>query len=241
MTESRPPAADRRQPDRPDDPASDLERSWIANARAWTEAVRCGGIASRRLATDEAVVQAVLARTPKRVLDLGCGEGWLARALSARGVAEVVGVDGSAPLIEAAREMGGGDFRVLGYDELAADPTRAGSGFDAVAANFALLHEDVAPLLRALRRALAPGGALIVQTVHPLGAGAPYRDGWRTEDFRGFGGSGVAWRPMPWYFRTLGSWVALQRASGYALAELREPLHPGTALPLSLLLTAEPA
>ena len=46
---------------------------------------------------------------------------------------------------------------------------------------------------------------------------------------------------MPWYFRTLGSWVALLRAGGYALAELREPLHPETALPLSLLLTAEPA
>ena len=184
---------------------------------------------------------------------VGCGEGWLARALAARGVAEVVGVDGAAPLVEAARAAGGGTFRVLTYDELAADPTRAGAAaFDAVAANFALLHEDTAPLLRALRRALAPGGALIVQTVHPLlGAGAPYRDGWRTEDFRGFGGGGdgsgggsgggTEWRPMPWYFRTLGSWVGLLRAGGYAVAELREPLHPATALPLSLLLTAEPA
>jgi SAM-dependent methyltransferase len=128
---------------------------------------------------------------------------------------------------------------------LATDVSRAGFGFDVAAANFALLDDDPAPLLAALRRSLAPGGALAIQTLHPLSSGAPpYRDGWRTEEFRGFGGAhavAAVWRPMPWYFRTLGSWLALLRESGYALLELREPLHPETALPLSLLLITEPA
>jgi len=48
------------------DHAADLARSWIANAQAWTDIVRAGGIASRRLATDAAIVQAVLARSPRR-------------------------------------------------------------------------------------------------------------------------------------------------------------------------------
>lgn len=225
-------------PDRSDH-AADLARSWIANARAWTDIVRAGGIASRRLATDAAIVRAVLARAPRRVLDLGCGEGWLARTLSAQGVT-VVGVDASAPLIDAARQAGGGTFHVLSYADLAADPAMAGTDFDVIAINFALLHDDVAPLLGALRRVLAPGGALLIQTVHPWNAGPPYQDGWRVEDFRGFGDKG-GWQTMPWYFRTLGSWLALLRTSGYAMTALHEPLHPETALPLSLLLTAKPA
>ena len=61
--------------------------------------------------------------------------------------------------------------------------------FDAVACNFALLDEDLAPLLQAVRGLLAPGGRLVVQTVHPWGACGeePYRDGWRLETFEGFG------------------------------------------------------
>lgn len=224
----------------PDQPAATLADSWTANAGLWTEAVRSGGIASRRLATDDAAVRAVAARRPRRVLDLGCGEGWLARALGARGI-EVVGTDASAPLIEAARRAGGAVFHAASYEDLVADPMRAGSGYDVIVANFALLHEDMDPLLASLRRVLAPNGALVVQTLHPASAGAPYRDGWRTEDFASFGSGGGAWQPMPWYFRTLGSWLALLRRTGYGLTELDEPMHPETQLPLSLLLTAEPA
>ena len=33
-------------------------------------------IESRRLVTDAAIVQAILALAPKRVLDMQCGEGW---------------------------------------------------------------------------------------------------------------------------------------------------------------------
>jgi SAM-dependent methyltransferase len=220
-------------------PAADLARSWEANARLWAAAVRSGGIESRRLATDAALLDAVVARRPRRVLDLGCGEGWLARALHARGI-ETVGTDGSAALIEAARVAGGGRFLVLSHAELARAPERAGSGFDVAVANFALLDDAALALLASLRRVLAPGGALLVQTLHPLAAGPPYRDGWRVERFAGFGAEDGGWRPMPWYFRTLGSWVALLGEAGYDLRALLEPAHPETGQPLSLLLAVEP-
>ena len=41
---------------------------------------------------------------------------------------------------------------------------------------------------------------------------------------------------MPWYYRTLESWVAVVRRAGYVIDEMREPVHPETGRPLSLLL-----
>ena len=221
------------------DPKTDLERSWIANAEGWKRAVREGRIESRRVATDAAIVDAVLEHSPRRALDVGCGEGWLVRALAERGVTGM-GVDASLPLIEAARAQGGGTFHRRSYTEMIADPEAFGTGFDAVIFNFALLDDDILPILRAVRRSLAPSGLLFVQTVHPWtarGAG-PYRDGWRVETFTGFG-PGFS-QPMSWYYRTLESWVGLLHQSGFRTRDLREPRHPDGGDPLSLLLIGTP-
>ncbi len=93
--------------------------SWQTNADAWTGAVRSGAIESRRLVTDAAIIEAVCSRSPGLVQDLGCGEGWLARALHRRGIA-VSGLDAEPRLIEAAQRAGGGIFQVGTYQSLAA-------------------------------------------------------------------------------------------------------------------------
>lgn len=208
--------------------------AWHANADAWERAVR-GGIESRRLATDQAIVEAVLSRAPRKVIDLGCGEGWLARALAAEGI-EVTGVDAVPALIKAAQARGGGSFRVLSYVDVAGGllDERA----DVVVCNFSLLGEaSVAGLLGAVPGLLRAGGVLLVQTIHPLAAGVePYRDGWREGSWAGCGeGFGA---PAPWYFRTLGSWVAAFEAAGLRLQALREPLHPRTGKPASVIFMA---
>jgi len=146
---------------------SELAQSWITNAELWTAAVRDGDIESRRLVTDQSMVNAVLAQQPRRVLDLGCGEGWLVRALARHGV-DCVGVDGSPGLIEAARSLGGGRFHVCTYSELVDDARKIGRDFDVVS-----LHEDVAELLEALRPLLAPRGRMVMQTVHPWSVSGP--------------------------------------------------------------------
>lgn len=219
------------------DPADRLRQSWTANADAWARAVRDGAIPSRRAGTDAAIVEAVLRGLPPagRVLDVGCGEGWLARALTALG-ADVHGVDASPPLVEAARAAGG-SFDVLSYEEAAADPARLGGPYDAAVFTFALLSDDVVGVLRAAASRLDAGGRVLVQTIHPLAAGPPYRDGWREESFEAMGGG---FEPMPWYFRTVGSWVRTLGAAGLRLADVAEPVDAEADAPLSLILVAEP-
>jgi len=209
--------------------------AWQANAQAWERAVRGGVIESRKLVTDRAIVEAVLSRKPRKVIDLGCGEGWLARTLTAAGI-EVLGVDAVPSLVHAAQAQGGGMFRVMSYEEVAAGALQERA--DVVVCNFSLLGEaSVDALLSAVPSLLEPGGALLVQTLHPWSAGVePYRDGWREGSWAGCGdGFG---QPAPWYFRTLEGWMASFRGAGLCLIDLREPLHPHTGKPASVIFLA---
>jgi 2-polyprenyl-3-methyl-5-hydroxy-6-metoxy-1,4-benzoquinol methylase len=228
------------------DPSNGDDRilaSWQTNAVPWAAAVRERQIPSRRLVTDRAIVEAVLEGKPASVLDIGCGEGWLARALAAEGIA-VTGVDAIAELIEQAHQASLGrqrvDFRTLSYEDIAAG--RLTLTADAVVCNFALLGEaSVEGLFAALRSLLAPQGHVLVQTLHPLiacGDGA-YEDGWREGSWAGFPADFRD--PAPWYFRTLESWTRLFSRHGLQLLELREPLHPQTQQPASVIFIARAA
>jgi 2-polyprenyl-3-methyl-5-hydroxy-6-metoxy-1,4-benzoquinol methylase len=215
-----------------------LRHSWIANAEAWTNVVREHRIESRRLGTDRAILDALDDQHPRRVLDLGCGEGWLCRALRERGI-DSIGVDASQELIDAANELGGVSCRTLSYDEIAADPAVISERIDVVAANFALFDEKLEPLLNALHSILSEEGTLVIQTIHPaFGTGdLPYVDGWREETFASF--EGEFREAMPWYFRTISSWLQLLADTGFAIAEIREPMHPETGKPLSIIFIAK--
>lgn len=202
--------------------------------------MREGRIPSRRAGTDDAVLSAVLEHSPRRVLDAGCGEGWLARRMAESGI-DVVGFDGSLPLIEKAQSAGGAQFQHLSYDDFVAAPTRVGTHFDVVVFNFSLFTADIVPTLHAARDTLHRGGTLIVQTVHPFNdaEGHPYHDGWREENFATMGGEFTT--VMPWFFRTMATWVNAVIAAGYRLEELREPVNEATGKPLSLVIIAQNA
>jgi 2-polyprenyl-3-methyl-5-hydroxy-6-metoxy-1,4-benzoquinol methylase len=211
--------------------------SWHTNAVPWTAAVREQRIESRRLVTDRAVIDAVMSRRPASVLDVGCGEGWLVRALAARGVDRIIGVDVVPALIDQAGAAGRGEFRVASYEAIARGELQV--TVDLAVANFALIgKEAVDALIKATPTLLRPGGALVVQTLHPVVACGelPYEDGWRAGSWTGF--SDDFTDPAPWYFRRLESWVALIASSGMTLVEMREPIHPTTGKPASVVFIA---
>lgn len=221
------------------DPLSDAKiiDSWHTNATPWTSAVREKRIESRKLVTDAAAVEAVMSRSPKSVLDIGCGEGWLSRELAARGVQKVYGVDVVPSLVDQARAAGGGEFTVASYEEIARGALDL--RVDVAVANFALIgKEAVDDLIRMSPGLLEREGALVVQTLHPVMATGdlPYQDGWRKGSWTGF--SDDFSDPAPWYFRTLESWVALIASSGLRLLEMREPIHPTTGKPASVIFVA---
>ncbi|HET6431043.1 class I SAM-dependent methyltransferase [Dyella sp.] len=215
-----------------------IVEAWHRNAAPWTRAVRQGVIESRRRVTDAAIVDAVLARRPGHVIDLGCGEGWLMRALAERGVG-VLGVDAVPELVASAAGIAGCRAITCDYAAVAAGALEARA--DVVVCNFSLIGGDsVDALLRAIPTLLHPRGALLIQTLHPWSAcgEAPYRDGWREGSWAGCGDGFAA--PAPWYFRTMGGWMASFAQARLQLAELAEPLHPDTGRPTSVLFTLLP-
>ena len=177
----------------------------------------------------------MLATQPKSVIDVGCGEGWLVRALAQRGIC-ARGADAIPALIDAALRLGG-EFAVASYEDIARG--RLDWKADTVSCNFALIgKESTEQLLRGVPGLLQPGGRFVVQTLHPVEAcgSLPYEDGWRQGSWDGFNQRFE--NAAPWYFRTLENWRALFSSCGLRLVAEHWPIHPGTGRPASVLFTA---
>jgi len=100
-------------------------------------------------------------------LEVGCGDGLLARRLAER-AAEVTAIDQDAGMIALARERTSGSRVRYVHADFLACPVEAAS-FDFACANTVLHHMDFTAALRAMARALRPGGRLaVVGLVHAI-------------------------------------------------------------------------
>jgi SAM-dependent methyltransferase len=101
----------------------------------------------------------------RRVLDIGCGEGQVARRAAAQG-ASVVGLDPTRAQLSVATDRGGGPAYARATAELL--PCRTGS-FDAVVMCLVIEHLPVIePAITEIARVLARGGRFLLLLNHPL-------------------------------------------------------------------------
>lgn len=219
-------------------------KSWHTNAAPWIKAIEEQQIESRRLVTNQAIIDTLAIYQPASLLDIGCGEGWLCRA-AAKAIAslkEIAGLDAIDDLVKKANTHNCGVFKVASYEDIIENKFLLTESFDIISINFALFgNELVAQLLKKIKAWLNSGGKLIIQTLHPVLATGelPYEDGWRNGSWAGF--SSDFTDPAPWYFRTMESWVALFLNCGYTIDKLKEPLHPITQKPASVIFVLQSA
>jgi SAM-dependent methyltransferase len=171
----------------------------------------------------------------RRLLDVGTGEGQVARRLAAAG-AEVVGVDPTAAQLATARRRAGGPRYVRAAAEHL--PCRTES-FDAVVMCLVLEHLDpFEPALEEIARVLEPGGIFLLLLNHPL-LQAP-GSGWIDDQILGE----QYWRIgpyltddpgveevapgiiLPFMHRPLSRYVHVMGAVGLPIEDMEEPAPP---------------
>lgn len=108
----------------------------------------------------------------KRILDAGCGQGYLSRLLARRG-APVTGVEPAAPWYAAALAREEADPLGISYlqadlSTLAATHPQLLGAFDVVIANMVLMDiPDYEAAIHSCAAALVPGGVFICTLLHP--------------------------------------------------------------------------
>jgi SAM-dependent methyltransferase len=178
------------------------------------------------------------------ILDAGCGEGYLSRALAQAG-ANTIGVDARADLVKPAQEIAAEAGLPIDYYVGTVDNLPIGDGqCDVVVCNHLLNDlQDLATPLREFARVTREGGKLVILMLHPCFYGAhtersishryPTPDEYfrvRTieQEFKVAGITSPAKVSM--WFRPLEDYVSTLHESGFYITSLSQPHPSGTQL-----------
>ena len=197
---------------------------------------------------------AFVGRGPGQAIDVGCGEGRVARLLKECGY-HATAVDPVAQLIDAARAADSADDYHIAT---AVDLPFADQSFDlAVAYNVLMDVEDVPAAVKEIRRVLRPSGTLIISIVHPFidrgrfasrAPDAPFvveGSYFGREHFEGTEERDGLKMHFAGWSQPLEDYMAALEQAGLAITSLREPV-PNKArerwnrLPLFLWIKARP-
>ncbi|MFW9920830.1 MAG: class I SAM-dependent methyltransferase [Candidatus Thorarchaeota archaeon] len=145
-----------------------VRNQWEANARLYAELISDQGTPHHQRILNPCVEHLLGDVKDKRILDAGCGEGYLTRYYASKG-AHVTGVDLSSNLIEIARDKSPEDLD-LDYkvDSICRMESIADASFDIVLCNLVILNVPCfKESLLEFNRVLALKGMLVLSIVHP--------------------------------------------------------------------------
>lgn len=213
-------------------------KRWDMHAEELAAGYTSQGDPSREVLLNPALLDFLGSVKNKKILDAGCGEGYLSRILAGKG-AEVVAVDYSQKMLEIARERTPRECAVEYYYGSCENLHFLESEtFDTIVCNMVL--QDLADYEKAIKemyRLLVEGGSFIFSILHPCFSTAG--SGWvRNED-----GKKLYWKvdnyfdevpfEQPWppgvdkgvllFHRTLTSYFRTIKKAGFILERLVEP------------------
>lgn len=226
-----------------------ISAAWDRVAPWWLSRYTARGDINREWIIDPVLQEFLGSVRGRRILDAGCGGGYLARLLARRG-GTVHGVDVSAKLLAAAEAEEAKDALGIHYRRAdLADLPFADGTFDATVCNIVL--QDVRRYREAIReihRVLRPGGSFVFSITHPAFE-APVPGRWvrepedteRIEDRRYlrvdryFDRVAVVWSPpglppLPGFHRPLRDYFAALGDAGFLVARFEEPRPTPRAL-----------
>ena len=142
---------------------------WESLPRTLVEQMDADGDFAKRHLVNPHLLRLLGPLNGRRVLDAGCGNGYLSRML-ARSGASVVGVEPTDALCGYSREREAELRQGITYiqADLTALPTDIGAPFDAVVCSMVLMAiPDWRPAMRACVEALRPSGTFVFAVTHP--------------------------------------------------------------------------
>ena len=220
---------------------------WDAKARFWDGLHGDRGNLFHRRLIEPSVLQLLDLSAGERVLDIGCGNGALARCMAGLG-AEVEAIDFSPSMVELAKQRGSDDlainYRVVDATDESALFQLGERSYDAITCTMALMDmPSITPLFRAASQLLKKRGCLVFATMHPaFNSNNPVflhekedRAGTVLEryavklfaylDMSPVKGAGAPGEPMPhsYYHRPLSELLGAAFEAGFVLDALLEP------------------
>jgi len=234
-----------------------VRENWMRNSVSWAKLVDNRGTRHHREILIPCLFRLLGDVRSKRILDAGCGEGYLAREIARRG-GNVIGVDFSPSLIEQAEQLSKRQGLDIMYrlGDLKWMPFVESESQDIVLTNLCLINVPdsiFSNVIGEFSRILRRGGYLVASLVHPAFDGA---GSWKLDKENLVGGRprGIChcmtnylfhqkwswvWKdqdgnpfpePVLFFHRPISFYSSILRESGFTIVELAEPSPIGDAL-----------
>lgn len=181
----------------------------------------------------------------KSVIDLGCGDGSMTKYILSRGAREVLGIDLSKNMIEAAEKNNNSakvSFKVMPLEGI----SRIKQKFDVAYSSLAFHYvEDFNKLAKDISKLLQPGGVLVFSQEHPVATAPIYVDDTKYiekegkryylfSDYNNVGAREVKWNNdvLIKYHRNFSTTLNALIKAGFEIAEVRESQPSAEAIRL---------